>query len=97
MLYCIVKYAKFNIVKTGKTILLITIYSAAMSAVVVGSKTLLKWLIPGQLYLESLVIVAVCSNLGGLVYFAFVYTSGLASDILGDRINRLPLLKKLKR
>ncbi|WP_020060505.1 putative polysaccharide biosynthesis protein [Bacillus sp. 123MFChir2] len=97
MLYCIVKYTKFNIVKTSKTILLITIYSAAMSAVVVGAKTLLKWLIPGQSYIESLIIVVVCGSLGGIVYFAFVFTSGLASDILGDRINRLPLLKKLKR
>lgn len=45
MLYCIIKFAKFKIGETAKTVLLITIYSAAMSAVVIALKTILKWMI----------------------------------------------------
>ena len=95
MLYCIIKFAKFKIGETAKTVLLITIYSAAMSAVVIALKAILKWLIPGQSYIESLLIVCICGVAGGLVYLLFVLTSGLASHILGDRIQRLPVLGKL--
>jgi hypothetical protein len=52
-------------------------------------------LIPGQPYIESLLIVIICGVVGGIVYLTFVLTSGLASHILGDRIGRLPILKKL--
>ncbi|PDY47913.1 polysaccharide biosynthesis protein [Bacillus pseudomycoides] len=95
MLYCIVKFAKFDIAETAKTVFLITIYSAAMSAVVIGLKAMIGWLIPGQPYIESLLIVIICGVVGGIVYLTFVLTSGLASHILGDRIGRLPILKKL--
>jgi len=95
MLYCIVKFAKFDIAETAKTVFLITIYSAAMSAVVIGLKAIIGWLIPGQPYIESLLIVIICGVVGGIVYLTFVLTSGLASHILGDRIGRLPILKKL--
>ena len=95
MLYCIVKFAKFKIGETAKTVFLITIYSAAMSAVVMALKAILTWLIPGQTYMESLLIVVICGAVGGLVYLLFVLTSGLASHILGDRIQRLPILGKL--
>ncbi|MBC6974741.1 polysaccharide biosynthesis protein [Bacillus sp. Xin] len=95
MLYCIVKFTKFDIAETAKTVFLIIIYSAAMSAVVIGLKAIIGWLIPGQPYIESLLIVIICGAVGGFVYFAFVLTSGLASHILGDRISRLPVLKKL--
>ncbi|MEN1935190.1 polysaccharide biosynthesis protein [Paenibacillus sp. 102] len=95
MLYYIVKFAKFDIRETAKTVFLITIYSTAMSAVVMGLKAIVGWLIPGQSYIESLLIVIVCGAVGGIVYLAFVSTSGLASHILGDRIGRLPVLKKL--
>ncbi|TKI84050.1 polysaccharide biosynthesis protein, partial [Bacillus wiedmannii] len=53
------------------------------------------WLIPGQSYMESLLIVVICGAVGGIVYLLFVLTSGLASHILGDRIQRLPVLGKL--
>ena len=66
-----------------------------MSAVVIALKAILKWLIPGQSYIESLLIVCICGVAGGLVYLLFVLTSGLASHILGDRIQRLPVLGKL--
>nr|MBU6864005.1 polysaccharide biosynthesis C-terminal domain-containing protein [Streptococcus oralis] len=46
MLYCIIKFAKFKIGETAKTVLLITIYSAAMSAVVIALKAILKCMIP---------------------------------------------------
>lgn len=68
-----------------------------MSAVVIGLKSIIQWLIPGQPYIESLLIVIICGVIGGLVYLTFVFTSGLASHILGDRINRLPVLRKLKQ
>jgi len=95
MLYYIVKFAKFDIAETAKTVFLITIYSAAMSAVVMGLKAIVGWLIPGQPYIESLLIVIICGAVGGLVYLTFVLKSGLASHILGDRIQRLPVLGKL--
>lgn len=95
MLYCIIKFAKFKIGETAKTVLLITIYSAAMSAVVIALKAILKWMIPGQSYMESLLIVFICGAVGGIVYLLFVLTSGLASHILGDRLHRLPILGKL--
>lgn len=66
-----------------------------MSAVVMALKAILTWLIPGQSYIESLLIVVICGAVGGLVYLLFVLTSGLASHILGDRIQRLPILGKL--
>ncbi|UNP83333.1 putative polysaccharide biosynthesis protein [Bacillus mycoides] len=95
MLYCIVKFAKFKIGETAKTVFLITIYSAAMSAVVIVLRAFISWIIPGQSYVESLIIVFICASAGGLVYLLFVLTSGLASHILGDRIRRLPVLGKL--
>ncbi|OON42259.1 polysaccharide biosynthesis protein, partial [Klebsiella pneumoniae] len=95
MLYCIVKFAKFKMGETVKTVFLITIYSAAMSAVVMALKAILTWLIPGQSYMESLLIVVICGAVGGIVYLLFVLTSGLASHILGDKIQRLPVLGKL--
>ncbi|MED3382805.1 polysaccharide biosynthesis protein [Bacillus tropicus] len=95
MLYCIVKFAKFKIDETAKTVFLITIYSAAMSAVVMALKVILTWLIPGQSYIESLLIVVICGAAGGIVYLLFVLTSGLASHILGDKIQQLPVLGKL--
>lgn len=66
-----------------------------MSAVVIALKVILKWVIPGQSYIESLLIVLICGAVGGVVYLLFVLTSGLASHILGDRIQRLPVLGKL--
>ncbi|MEK4738060.1 MULTISPECIES: putative polysaccharide biosynthesis protein [Bacillus] len=95
MLYCIVKFAKFKIGETAKTVFLITIYSAAMSAVVIVLRAFISWIIPGQSYVESLIIVFICASAGGLVYLLFVLTSGLASHILGNRIQRLPVLGKL--
>ena len=70
-----------------------------MSAVVMALKSILTWLIPGQTYMESLLIVVICGAVGGLVYLLFVLTSGLASHILGDRIQRLPILgiSKIKK
>ena len=62
-----------------------------MSAVVMALKAILTWLIPGQSYIESLLIVVIC-GFAGIVYLLFVLTSGLASHILGDRIQRLPIL-----
>lgn len=97
MLYCIVKFAKFKIGETAKTVFLITIYSAAMFAVVIALRAIISWIIPGQSYIESLIIVFICAAAGGLVYLLFVLTSGLASHILGDRIRRLPVLGKLVR
>ncbi|AIM05695.1 polysaccharide biosynthesis family protein [Bacillus anthracis] len=95
MLYCIVKFAKFKMGETVKTVFLITIYSAAMSAVVMALKAILTWLIPGQSYMESLLIVVICGAVGGIVYLLFILTSGLASHILGDKIQRSPILGKL--
>ncbi|MDL2418441.1 polysaccharide biosynthesis C-terminal domain-containing protein [Bacillus shihchuchen] len=69
MLYCIVKFAKFKIGETAKTVFLITIYSAAMSAVVMALKAILTWLIPGQSYIESLLIVVICGAAGGSFTF----------------------------
>ena len=66
-----------------------------MSAVVMALKAILTWLIPGQSYIESLLIVVICGVAGGIVYLLFVLTSGLASHILGDKIQRLPILGKL--
>ena len=45
--------------------------------------------------MESLLIVVICGAVGGIVYLLFVLTSGLASHILGDKIQRLPVLGKL--
>ncbi|MGR5908133.1 hypothetical protein ACT7DL_19165 [Bacillus paranthracis] len=56
-------------VETAKTIFLITIYSAAMSAVVMALKSILTWLIPGQTYMESLLIVVICGAVEGLFTF----------------------------
>ncbi|EMA6343230.1 oligosaccharide flippase family protein [Bacillus cytotoxicus] len=94
MLYCIVKFAKFDIKETVKTVCLILIYSSAMSAIVIALKAMIGWFIPGQPYIESLLIVIICGVAGGFVYLLFVLTSGLASRILGNRIQRLPLLGK---
>ncbi len=94
MLYCIVKFAKFDIKETIKTVCLIIIYSGAMSAIVMALKAMIGWFIPGQSYIESLLIVIICGVVGGFVYLLFVLTSGLASRILGNRIQRLPILGK---
>ena len=69
MLYCIVKFAKFNIGETAKTVFLITVYSAAMSAVVIALRAFISWIIPGQFYIESLIIVFICASAGGFLSF----------------------------
>lgn len=66
-----------------------------MSVKQMALKAILTWLIPGQSYMESLLIVVICGVRGGIVYLLFVLTSGLASHILGDKIQRLPVLGKL--
>ena len=60
-----------------------------------GIKSYFKMVNSGQSYIESLLIVVICGTIGGIVYLLFVLTSGLASHILGDRIQRLPVLGKL--
>ncbi|PAE06216.1 cell division protein [Terribacillus saccharophilus] len=89
---------KFPVRQLAKRTILIVIFTAIMSAVVLLTKYLLGFAITfrdGQI--ASAVIILVCAVVGGAVYMILSYKSTLLERVLGNRIGFLDRLLKRKK
>ena len=91
MLYCIIKFAKFKMGETAKqySLLRFTLGNVCCCNCI---KSNFKMVNPWTILYRITAYCIYMWRCRRVVYLLFVLTSGLASHILGDRIQRLPIL-----
>jgi O-antigen/teichoic acid export membrane protein len=100
-LWVIKKYAHYSFSFIIKRTVLISILAAAMAAAVYIGKFLLSFAFPNGYedsgFIKAVVTLIVGVGIGGMVYLVLSIRTNLLFQIMGERVRRLPFLKKTGR